>query len=135
MFFLINLDNFREYLALFLIGGSIYVLIEIVYRGFSHISMFIVGGICFVLICSINDIFSFKLPLISQMLIGSILVTSVELLSGIIINILLKLNVWDYSFNPFNFLGQVCLQASVAWFFLSLPAIYLGNFIKSVFHN
>lgn len=130
-----NLTNFKEYLTLFLIGGCLYVVIEIIYRGFSHISMFIVGGICFLLISSINDMFSFKLSLLSQMLIGSIIITSMELFSGIIINLLLKLNVWDYSYNRFNFLGQVCLQASITWFFLSLPAIYLGNFIKSVFNN
>lgn len=129
-----DLSHLREYLTLFLIGGSIYVLIEIIYRGFSHISMFIVGGICFVLISSINDLVPFKIPLLGQMLISCLLITFIEFLSGIIINIFLNLNVWNYSSEKFNLLGQICLKASVAWFFLSLPAIYLGNFIKSLFH-
>ena len=129
-----DLRHLREYLTLFLIGGSIYVLIEIIYRGFSHISMFIVGGICFVLISSINDLVPFKIPLLGQMLISCLLITFIEFLSGIIINIFLNLNVWNYSSEIFNHLGQICLKASVAWFFLSLPAIYLGNFIKSLFH-
>ena len=129
-----DLSHLREYLTLFLIGGSIYVLIEIIYRGYSHISMFIVGAICFVLLSSINDLVPFKIPLLGQMLISCLLITFIEFLSGIIINIFLNLNVWNYSSEKFNLLGQICLKASVAWFFLSLPAIYLGNFIKSLFH-
>lgn len=128
-----SLSSLREYLTLFLVGGSLYVLIEIAYRGFSHISMFIVGGICFILISSISEFVPFKIPLIIKMLISCILITLVELISGIIINIFLNLNVWDYSLNKFNFLGQICLKASIVWFFLSLPAIYLGDFIKSFF--
>lgn len=128
-----SLSSFREYLTLFLVGGSLYVLIEIAYRGFSHISMFIVGGICFILISSISEFAPFKIPIIMKMLISCILITLVELISGIIINIFLSLHVWDYSLNKFNFLGQICLKASIVWFFLSLPAIYLGDFIKSFF--
>lgn len=133
MYNLSSLSSFREYLTLFLVGGSLYVLIEIAYRGFSHISMFIVGGICFILISSISEFAPFKIPIIMKMLISCILITLVELISGIIINIFLNLHVWDYSLNKFNFLGQICLKASIVWFFLSLPAIYLGDFIKSFF--
>ena len=132
---MLSLNTFREYFILFLTGGILYVLIEIAYRGYSHISMFVVGGICFILICSIDEFTPFKIPIIVQMIIACILITFVELISGIIINIFLNLNVWDYSSNKFNFLGQICLKASITWFFLSFPAIYLGKFIKSFFAN
>lgn len=39
------------------IGGMIYVLLELLWRGWSHGSMFLVGGLCFVLIGSIDRIF------------------------------------------------------------------------------
>ena len=45
-----------EYAALFLLGGLAYVFIEILFRGFSHISMFALGGICFILCGGINEI-------------------------------------------------------------------------------
>lgn len=131
---MLNLNILRENLILFLIGGVIYVFIEIAYRGYSHISMFIVGGLCFLLISSLNEL-PFKMSLISKMFISCLLITSIELVSGIIINIFLNLNVWDYSLEKFNFLGQICFKASVCWFFLSLPAIYMSNFIKSFFIN
>ncbi len=128
---MLNLNPLRNYLILFLIGGIIYVLIEIAYRGYSHISMFIVGGICFVFMSSLNEL-PFKIPLILQMFISCLFITGIELISGVILNIFLHLNVWDYSLNKFNFLGQICLKASIAWFFLSLPGIYMGNFLKSI---
>ena len=43
-----------------LIGGSIYYLLEILYRGYSHDSMFIVGGLCFVGIGLVNERFGYK---------------------------------------------------------------------------
>ncbi|WP_455543791.1 putative ABC transporter permease [Intestinibacter sp.] len=128
---MLNLNPLRNYLILFLIGGIIYVLIEIAYRGYSHISMFIVGGICFVFMSSLNEL-PFKIPLILQMFISCLFITGIELISGVILNIFLHLNVWDYSLNKFNFLGQICLKASISWFFLSLPGIYMGNFLKSI---
>ena len=131
---LLNLSILREYLVLFIIGGITYVLIEISYRGYSHISMFIVGGFCFILVSSLNE-FPFEMPLVLQMLISCVLITGIELISGVIVNIFFHMNVWDYSLEKFNFLGQICLKASICWFFLSLPAIYMGNLIKSMFTN
>ena len=37
-----------EYLFLWTLGGSIYYLFEVAFRGFSHWTMFILGGICVV---------------------------------------------------------------------------------------
>ncbi len=35
-----------KYLSLFAVMGFIYYMIEIVWRGYSHISMFILAGVC-----------------------------------------------------------------------------------------
>lgn len=43
-------------LVLLLIGGSIYFCIEVMWRGYSHVSMFFIGGLCFVAIGSINEL-------------------------------------------------------------------------------
>lgn len=119
-----------KYILLFFIGGFSYCGIEILFRGFSHISMLIAGGICFVLIGLLNEIFPFKISIISQMFISSLIITLVEFIAGYIVNILLGLNVWDYSDLPYNYLGQICLLFSNIWFFLSLPAILLDDYLK-----
>ena len=67
------------------------------------------------------------------MFISAIGITSIEFISGIIINLWLSLNVWDYSNIPFNLFGQVCLKYTVIWFFLSLAAILLDDFIRCKF--
>jgi len=48
----------------------------------------------------------------------------------VIFNILLEKNVWDYSHIPLNFLGQICLPFSGAWFMLYFPAEYLCLALK-----
>ena len=113
---MLNLSILREYLVLFIIGGITYVLIEISYRGYSHISMFIVGGFCFILVSSLNE-FPFEMPLVLQMLISCLLITGIELISGVIVNIFFHMNVWDYSLEKFNFLGQICLKERIVCIF------------------
>ena len=119
-----------EYSILFLIGGISYYLIEIIYRGYSHFSMLIVGGLCFVLIGSINDLYRPGLPLLLQMLISVLIVDFIELTSGLIINKILLLDVWDYSLLKYNFLGLISLKSSIAWFFLSVLAILVYDVLK-----
>ncbi|WP_419749938.1 putative ABC transporter permease [Terrisporobacter petrolearius] len=126
------LNTILKYLTLFLIGGITYCFIEIVYRGYSHYSMIIVGGLCFILIGSINEFSNKEIPLLLQMLISVLIVNIVELVSGIIINRILLLNVWDYSQLKYNFLGQISLNSSIAWFFLSLFAIYMDDLLRYV---
>ena len=112
------------------IGGLIYVLIEFAFRGRSHWTMFIVGGLCFWLIGLINEVIPWEMPLWKQCIIGAVIVTAVEFLSGCIINLWLGWNVWDYSNMPLNFLGQVCLPFSLLWVLLSAVAILLDDYLR-----
>ncbi len=126
-----TIKSIAKEVILFIIGGLTYVFMEMLFRGYSHISMFFVGGIAFLLIGEINEIPKLKnLPLFYQMGLGSIIITLIELISGYILNIRLGLNVWDYSGLPFNFHGQICLYFSVLWFFVSLIAILLDDYIR-----
>jgi hypothetical protein len=123
-------NNFLKYTFLFLTGGFAYGAIEIISRGYSHISMLIAGGICFILIGLLNEVFSWDMAIISQMVISTLIITTIEFMVGVVVNLWLKLNVWDYSTKPYNILGQVCLLYSNIWFFLSLFAILLDDFLR-----
>lgn len=114
---------------LFYIGGAIYYLLEIIWRGYSHSSMFIVGGLCFVLISLINET-KIEIGLVYQAILSSIIITTIEFVSGIILNVFLKLNVWDYSDRLFNVAGQICLLYSLLWILLSVIAIVLDDYIR-----
>ena len=119
-----------EYVILFIIGGFGYNIIELLYRGYTDPTMTIAGGICFILCGIQNEFVNWDMPLVSQQLISAILVTIVELIFGVIFNIGLGMEVWDYSNMPYNFMGQICLLFTVLWFFLSLVGIFLDDFLR-----
>lgn len=119
----------REFI-LFLIGGFIYAMIEIIFRGFTHWSMFIVGGLCFVIIGLLNEWYTWTMPFLIQQLIGTFVITALEFISGYIVNIKLGWNVWDYSDQFMNLYGQICLSHTAYWFILSGIAILLDDFIR-----
>lgn len=129
------LNLFFKYLILFLVGGSLYYFIELISRGYSHISMLILGGICFITLGLLNEILDWTTPLIKQMLYGSIIITILEFITGCIVNLWLGWNVWDYSNEPFNLLGQICLEYSIYWFFLSFVGIILDDYLRYLWFN
>lgn len=121
---------FLKYLFLFFLGGAIYYGVEIAYRGYSHFSMFIVGGSCFVFIGLINEKMPWDTWFELQVLYGLLYTLAIEFVSGCILNIYLKLNIWDYSNLPLNILGQVCLPFALLWIPLIAIAIVLDDFIR-----
>lgn len=117
-------------LILFLIGGMAYVCIELLFRGRSHWSMAVVGGLCFVMIGGLNNWFPWEWSIVKQMVASAAIVTSVEFISGILLNLVLHWNIWDYSNMPFNVLGQICLPFTGIWFLLSFLAILLDDLLR-----
>ena len=110
-----------KYIMIFLTGGAAYNIIEYLWRGYSHWTMAIDGGICLVgiyLICRFTD-----MNYVYKVLCCSALITTVELVSGIIINKILHWNVWDYSAMPFNFMGQICFTYTLLWTALCIPVV------------
>ena len=115
--------------VIFFIFGVSYVFLEIFYRGYSDISMFFIGGLCGLIIGLINEVTP-KMPVLLQMLLGSVIVTCIEFVTGYILNIKLGLHIWDYSNLKFNILGQVSLLFSVLWFFLSFIVIHVDDILR-----
>lgn len=122
-----------KYIFFFLLGGAIYYMIEIIFRGYSHPTMFIVGGICYILIGIINEYFPWDMYFEIQTLIGTALVLLVEFISGCILNLYFKLNIWDYSDQFCNILGQVCLLFAIIWIPLVAYAILLDDCVRYLF--
>lgn len=117
-------------LVLWCIGGLLYVLCELVFRGRSHWTMFLVGGLCFWLIGLINEVIPWDMPIWQQCIIGALIITAVEFVAGCIINIWLGWQVWDYSGLPFNILGQICLPFTVLWSLLAAAGIILDDYLR-----
>lgn len=120
----------EKYIILFLVGGLAYYNIEVMWRGFSHVSMIICGGLGLILIGGLNQFFKKNLPILAQMVIGALIITLLEFAAGLIVNVWLKLNIWDYSAFPLNIMGQVCLLYSFMWFFMAGLCVFVDDWIR-----
>ena len=120
-----------DYILVGIIGGVIYFTLEVLWRGWSHISMAVCGSICLTFFYYIESKVSFRrLPLMFKAVVGGIFISAIEFVAGLILNKLLYLNIWDYSNASNNFLGQICLEMSIIWILLSFVAFSLCDIIR-----
>ncbi len=119
-----------KHLIIFSLGGIFYLMIEMLWRGYSHWSMFVLGGACFLIIGLINEHSHGRIILPLQMLIGAAAITILEFAVGYVLNIKLGLNVWSYYDMPYNIMGQVCLPYMILWVFLSLACIFVDDQLR-----
>lgn len=122
-----------KYYTLGTLGGTVYVFIELLWRGYSHWSMFLLGGICFIALGLINEVIPWEMPLTAQMFIGCAIITALEFITGCIVNLWLGWDVWDYSDLPYNLLGQISVVSSVGWYFLSAVGIIFDDWLRYIF--
>ncbi len=116
------MKKFGEYLFFWATGGALYYSFEVLFRGFSHWSMFVLGGVCFVF-------FFVQDPLWIQVLRCMVFVTSMEFITGIIVNKWLHYGVWDYSEMPFQLFGQICVPFMLIFSGLSALGICLSGYM------
>ena len=114
-----------KYLCLIGTGGSLYYVFEQLFRGFSHWSKI-----------------GWDEPLWKQILRCDIFVVSMEFMTGIVVNCMWHMNVWDYTDMPFQILGQICLPFAIIFAGLCAVGIFLSSYLacylfgeeKPVFH-
>jgi uncharacterized membrane protein len=128
------MNKIRREIFIFTFGAAVYPLLEILGRGKTHWSMCIAGGLCFLSICVVNHIFT-KRSTIIKCAACALSITVIEFIVGYFVNRLMHWNVWNYSDLPLNILGQVCFPFTMLWFFLSLPALKIGEYIERYFDN
>jgi len=125
------LSRLVKYVTLLLWGGTVYYIIELLYRGHSHESMFILGGLCFLSIGALNNYLPWRMLMWVQMIIGGIVITVLELIAGMILNVWLGLGIWCYADTWGSaFWGQISIPFTLAWIALSLVAIVLDDFLR-----
>ncbi|MBE6711113.1 MAG: hypothetical protein J6C42_14200 [Clostridia bacterium] len=121
-----------EYVCVFLAGGVIYSLIELLWRGFTHWSMTLAGGVCVLLIHCFNQRMR-KRSMALRCGVGCAVITAVEFAAGVLVNLVLGWNVWDYSAMYGNVLGQICPAFSCMWFLISFPACGFSSLARWFF--
>lgn len=125
------MSNIEKYLLLFIFGGFGYGLIEITFRGYTHWSMVITGGSAFLCLYLIYETFENQLVYI-KCLMGALVITTLELTVGLVVNKKFQLNVWDYANTPANFLGIISLPFCACWYGISYIAFRLFDKYKKI---
>lgn len=120
------MKTLKNNLIFFLIGAIGYGLIEIIWRGYTHWSMLTLGGICFSFFAKISSALK-NYGILYKAVISGLFITAAEFIYGLIFNVYLKKNIWNYSNIPFNFMGQICILYSVFWCILSIVFIPVAD--------
>lgn len=115
---------------LFGVGGTVYYLMEIIWRGYSHWSMFALSGICFIIIDLLNQAWKNIRSLLLLIILCTLIITVLEFVTGLIVNLWLGLGVWDYSQMPLNLMGQVCLFFSLLWLLVTSFAVLVDDLLR-----
>ncbi|MCI8710837.1 MAG: hypothetical protein HFH23_00865 [Ruminococcus sp.] len=130
------MKRLSESLVLGTIGGTIYYSLEVIFRGFSHWTMWALGGLCMVFFGMQGVWVNWQDPLWRQVLRCTLFVGCGEFTTGIIVNKWFKLHVWDYSNQPLQLFGQVCVPFLILFSGLCLLGIlFCGYFLHWVYHE
>ncbi len=122
----------KKNFCLFFIGGCGYAIIELLWRARTHITMVIAGGLSLILFSIIEERFKNSSVFIRAGLC-SLAVTAIELLFGILFNVIFDMKIWDYSDQPLNLLGQICPLFSLIWSALAIIIIPIVDFLNEYF--
>lgn len=110
-----------EKIMAFTSGFTGYPILELMWRGRTHWSMALAGGLavlCLYPACRKGSLSGFCCK-------TAAVITGIELTFGLLFNIILQKNVWDYSQKLWNLWGQICLPYCCLWFLLGIPIRWL----------
>ena len=105
------------------LGGLLYGGLELLWRGYTHWTMLLLAALLCVPLDVANEYMPWDMPLWVQAIAGGLTVTVAELAAGVVLNLWLGLEVWDYSEMWGNLWGQVCPLYTVLWCILAGPVI------------
>jgi len=144
----------QKFFLLFFIIGLIYMDMEVLFRsfrgvlighegikwysmvGWTSIWMVIVGGFCGIFLGSMNEyLFIKRIPYIIRTILGMMIIFAIELSSGLFFNVLLKMQIWDYSMLPLNYKGQISAIYIPLWFGLTPFVFWFDDVIRYYIFN
>ncbi|WP_461813187.1 putative ABC transporter permease [Faecalimonas sp.] len=125
---------FLTYSILGWIVESIYMSIcnrKLTNRGFAKGPICPIYGVGALTVFVILRPYSHSLLLL--FLLGSVLATTLEYITAIIMNKMFGEIWWDYTDKPFNYKGILCLESSIAWgFYTVILFTFLHGFVDGL---
>ncbi len=122
-----------KYLFIFCLFAFVGWILEFIYRsintkkiinpGFMSgcvVPLYGFGAVILEIICNLFDKISLNYKIVLIFIISIILLSILELISGLILLKFFHLKLWDYSNYKLNYKGLICLKFSIFWGLLSL---------------
>ena len=122
--------------VLWVFGGALYFLCEVAWKllhGYPESiswTMLVLAALICIPLDLINERLPWEMPLWQQALLGGLGITAAELVAGLVLNVWLGLNVWDYSHLPLNLWGQVSLFWTALWILAAGGGIVLLDWLR-----
>lgn len=124
---------FLKYLFIFALFSIVGWILELLYRSFKVKKIINPGFMCgcvvpiygfaaviLTFICEILNKIETDVKIFIILILSFIILTLLELISGVLMSKIFSLKLWDYKNKPFNYKGYVCLEFSSYWMVLSL---------------
>lgn len=125
------MNKFIKNILMAIIGASLYLLVEIMFRNYSFRLSAIMAAIAFVVGNNLNNKFSWKMDLLLQCGIIAVLITGLEAIIGNLDYYFLHQNMWDYSGMPLSvFNGKICIPFTIIWFIFGFFIVFAGDAIE-----
>lgn len=109
-------------------GAVIGALFEIFLAERAVIASAVTMGILWVIIHRINHSIGEE-DVFTKALLAMFAITAFELIGGIIVNHILRLDMWNFSDRSMHLLGQICPSACFIRFITAIPVIYISTLI------
>ncbi len=116
-------DSFYEMACIFFLYGFLGWCVEVVYAAVNHGEFvnrgFLYGPICPIYGVGMLAVISALTPIkdnFALLYLGSVAITTaIELLMGVVAMRLFHTRLWDYSDQPYNLKGYICVKFSLVW--------------------
>ena len=123
--------NFYNLFFYFIIYSFLGWCVEVLYayknqkkfvnRGFLHGPLCPIYGLCISSMVIVLDNINVTLPFL--LVVATIVISIIEYLTGYILEKLFKTKYWDYTDDPFNIHGRICLHFSIMWGITSVGVV------------
>ena len=117
-------------------GGTLYFFGEVAWKTLSHAPdkiswvMLLTAIILCIPLERVGAELPWDMPLTLQSVLCGFAITVIEFIVGLICNVGLGMNIWDYSNLPYNLMGQICLQFSCLWIVISFFGIIIFDVLR-----
>lgn len=124
-----------RYVVLFLIGFCMYITLEVLFRGYSFLLMGLSGAVAVLIIDQLNKKIPWNVDLLIKGILGSVIITFIEMTVGLLDKYILHMNMWDYSCLWLDFQGVICPLFSFIWIFISIGTLLIIDAIDYYVFN